>query len=249
MFIGFHPTTRVNLTTMKFKLEGIDFYALRDAHKFVKAPIPAGSTTIDNILLPRHLGRYVDVDIHRQKHTCLLINHSDLVAQALHARKGLQCWYCRSTIDATPVGLPISFQESVRVHDDTSHILKKQFLTLRDAHTDPSSEGSVQSREWFETEGYYCSLNCIAAQLLEPSYATSIKFQSSISLLCSMATMLLNTPITSVEPAADWKLLKHNGGSLSIEEWRASIGSTQYISHPTTIMHPTSYIYTVEKKF
>jgi hypothetical protein len=73
----------------------------------------------------------------------------------------------------------------------------------------------------FETEGYFCSFNCILSYNNEMC-VNNIRYRDTGSLIYILYKKIFGEfPINmSIKPALSWKLLKTYGGTLSINEFR-----------------------------
>jgi hypothetical protein len=107
---------------------------------------------------------------------------------------GMSCWWCRHSIPANlfPIGLPIKYKK-----------------------------GLDNEESQFETEGYFCSFNCILAYNNEMCI-NNIRYRETGSLIYILYKKIFDKfpQNMSIKPALSWKLLKAYGGSLSINEFR-----------------------------
>lgn len=76
------------------------------------------------------------------------------------------------------------------------------------------------------TDGIFCSFNCCMAYIND-NYKNELYEQSTV-LLHQIYFKLFNNE-TNIKPASSWKLLTDYGGTLSIEEFRQSFNSINYI--------------------
>jgi hypothetical protein len=126
--------------------------------------------------------------------------------RALPERTNLFCWHCRHAFDTSPIGLP---------------------LTMR---TMP--DGILV----FETEGNFCSFSCCKTYLLDSRHRRPSLYRESDPLLEVLHRSLFGECSSKVEIplAPSWQLLSEYGGTLSIEQFRASIGQTTYTATENT---------------
>jgi hypothetical protein len=142
------------------------------------------------------------------------------------------CWWCRHTFYTRPIGCPLKY-----IHDKPPG-LERDRIVEKFEKADLPTDGKV---DFFETEGYFCSLPCCKGYILDQK--GYIRYKESLGLLYMMCKILYGsnwkTTATVIEddgkaasediPAApSWKLLKEYGGHLSIQEFRASFGKFKY---------------------
>jgi hypothetical protein len=123
------------------------------------------------------------------------------------SKTDINCWWCRYPIpeDIHPLGCPVKF-------------VKKDIAKGID-------------NEYFETDGIFCSFNCVLAYVnLEMRY--NIRYRESGCLIYLLYKMLFGQEYVNVtiNPAVDWRLLKKYGGCFSISEFRTKF---QTVSHMT----------------
>ena len=150
------------------------------------------------------------------------------------------CYWCRHPIPkkVQPIGCPLEYKANVLVKTYYSEINKNTY-TIKNQVTDlPSNttDGIVsQPRDYYVTDGIFCSFNCCAA------YAQDMKRHSDRH---SRSSMLLRKMYcdthpgcdraVKIVPAPDWRLLKPYGGHLSLKDFRKSFNTLVYDSYGTT---------------
>lgn len=115
------------------------------------------------------------------------------------SRTNICCWWCRHTPlpDCHPLGLPIKIEKKALGNEDAKRV--------------------------FETEGLFCSFNCMLAYL-NVQNKTEVKYRLSYSLLLLLFQEIFQYFPTGLVESPDWKVLKDFGGNLTIDEYRMSIG-------------------------
>lgn len=108
-----------------------------------------------------------------------------------------------------------------------------------------------KENNFFDTEGIFCSFNCMCSYLHENTNVS--QYKDSNSLIYFMYKCIFNEyPYKmNIRKAPSWKLLKDYGGSLSIEEFRTMFNTvnihTQNIefgeNKPTSLMRPVKLVY------
>ncbi len=126
----------------------------------------------------------------------------------LPERTDLWCGHCRHPFNTSPIGIPIKY---IRKKPD------------KEQDEDDKVSGT---NDYFLTYGVFCSFPCCLAFLKE--YSHKPMFRNSKSLLYSLYYKLYQTEL-KVTRAPSWECLKVHGGQLSIEEFRKSFCSCNYI--------------------
>ncbi len=116
----------------------------------------------------------------------------------------LSCWWCRHPIpeNLLPIGCPIKYHKSV---------------------------GS--SREYFDTEGFFCSFNCVVAYNNDVCQ-TNIRYRETGGLIYLLYKKIFDHyPYQmNIKPALSWKVLKSYGGEMSIHEYRNTFQKVENVS-------------------
>jgi len=109
----------------------------------------------------------------------------------------------------------------------------------------------TKEHNFFDTEGMFCSFNCMCSYLHENTNVS--QYKDSGSLIYFMYKCIFNEyPYKmNIRKAPSWKLLKDYGGNLTIEEFRSMFNTvnihTQNIefgdNKPTGIMRPVKLVY------
>jgi len=144
--------------------------------------------------------------------------------KTIPSKTNLYCWWCKYQIpfDIHPLGCPVKYHRK-----------------------DIPGQGTGLN-EYFETDGIFCSFNCICAYSNEVSIY-NIRYKESGGLLYILYKKIFDTfpPNMNIVPALDWRLLKNFGGTMSIDDFRNNFQkidnvSLNYIKHTQTIKIPGS---------
>ena len=127
------------------------------------------------------------------------------------------CWWDRHVFTTTPIGCPL------RYHPNKKDGLEKE----RFEKNMKSANINVDSNNFFETEGYFCSFPCCHAYIL--SQRNSVKYKDSAVLLSRMFEIFHGIK-ANYPTAPSWKILKEYGGHLTVQEYRATFGKLEYVS-------------------
>lgn len=153
------------------------------------------------------------------------------------------CWWCRHSFNTLPVGCPIKYHPPTHINA----IDKSRFVEhLSSMNISPVDN----STDFFETEGLFCSLSCTKAYILDQLAKTeSPKYKTSLGLI-SLLRFKMEGVKDTVSVSPSWKMLIEYGGPLNIQEYRSSVGFTEYVE-TTNLRRPylfSSSQYFKEKK-
>lgn len=166
------------------------------------------STTQITDLATKKLSGQVFLDYLKDERSVTLIDYVNY--GCLPERTDLCCFHCRHPFNTSPIGIPIKY------------IPEKPEKELED--------NSTQIRnDYFLTYGVFCSFPCCLAFLKE--HSSDQFFRNSKSLLYSLYFKLYNTELR-ISPAPSWECLKIHGGNLSIDEFRKSFCTCNYVITP-----------------
>jgi hypothetical protein len=144
--------------------------------------------------------------------------------KSIPSKTNLYCWWCKYQVpfDIHPLGCPVKYHKK----DLPEQRLQGQGTGLN---------------EYFETDGIFCSFNCVCAYSNEVSIY-NIRYKESGGLLYILYKKIFDTfpPNMNIVPALDWRLLKNFGGTMSIDDFRNNFQkidnvSLNYIKHTQTI--------------
>ena len=128
----------------------------------------------------------------------------------------VSCWWCRHPIpeNLLPIGCPIKYHKPLSRCFDVN---------------DP--EIISQTREYFDTEGFFCSFNCVVAYNNDVCQ-TNIRYRETGGLIYLLYKKIFNQyPYQmNIKPALSWKVLKSFGGEMSIHEYRNTFQKVENVS-------------------
>ncbi len=183
------------------------------------------------------------VDESKKNHRCI-VTMQDLIAnERLPASTTTCCWWCRHNFTTTPIGCPVSFvpgkvtktyhseitKDKYSITDNISKF-RKSILELLMKDHESVFQIKENHEEFFIMDGIFCSFNCCLAYI-EDSYTENIYKDSSSLLYCLYQKIFEGANIEDVilKPAPHWRLLRSYGGNMSIEEFRKSFKTVEYI--------------------
>lgn len=168
------------------------------------------------------LGSLNFVDETRKMHHCLISSID------FSSGKKYCCFWDRHTFTTQPLACPIKYVPNVVSRTYFSEITKDKFTVKEsifpDQEIDKSIEVRKETNDYYETDGIFCSWNCMWAFILDnkknPMYADSEYLFTRF--------MFDVMKISRVIPAPHWRLLEEYGGTLTIEKFRESFTNVEY---------------------
>ena len=137
---------------------------------------------------------------------------------------GCLCWWCRCPISPnSPIGCPVKY-------------------------TPEREAQSMKQREFFTTVGMFDSIPCIQAYI--ESNCHNPLYKDSACLLNMFYRKLTQETCKKIYPAPDWRLLKHNGGKMTVDEYRKTFQKKHFITTDNVIHAPlmSTISFFVEKR-
>jgi hypothetical protein len=174
-------------------------------------------TGIDEIL-----GSLTYTDETRKLHHCL-ISKIDF-----NSGKRYCCFWDRHPFTTTPLACPIKYVPNVVSRTYFSEITKDKFTVKESVYADQKVDGSIsvttEKNDYYETDGIFCSFNCMYAFILE-NKKNPIYSESEYLFTRFLHDVL---KMTKINPAGHWRLLEEYGGTLTIEEFRLAFSKIEY---------------------
>lgn len=157
----------------------------------------------------------------------------------LPAHTDLLCFWCRHEIDHSPIGCPIKWVNHIIEKNYKSSLTKDEYnmkenisekKLLKVIQDHPSQISiTVQHKAYFQTDGVFCSFNCILAFIQENRH--NHIYKDSLSLVYHLYERLIGSPIqdqTPFYPSPHWRLLRIFGGPYTIQEFREKFNRVCY---------------------
>lgn len=168
------------------------------------------------------------------------------------------CFWDRHPFDSDPLGCPIKYVSNKGVKNYFSeiskdnyiikeNITKKKFdkITYDNHLRNGNCNGiGVINNEYFETDGIFCSFNCIKAFIKDNKH--NCLYQHSEYLMYKLYNETFNTNSKNIviNPAPHWRLLKEYGGNLSIDKFRESFNRSTFVFKGNKqLFKPVSFLY------
>lgn len=139
-----------------------------------------------------------------------------------------------------PIGCPLKYIPSKVVKTYVSEINKETYK-ITEVVTDKKrkeieemkdSRFAIDKRGYYETDGVFCSFNCVMAWILDTENKRDPLYSMSMPLLLQMYNDLNpEEKVVEILPAPHWRLLEGFGGHLNIEKYRESFNKILYVYH------------------
>lgn len=236
-----------------FTLKGINPKQLEERYGLVlesnlgKISPPRFTTPIDGLSLNNsgdRLFSYFDESKKTHRCFCTMVNTAH---EPLPCKTSTHCFWCRNQFSSIPIGVPLRYVHSQSVKSYYSEITKDTYKIRENISTqkrkdlelciqqnstesrtldDETPDISIDKKEYYITDGTFCSFNCAYAYIL--ANEENAEYVLSKSLLTKMYENIFNTEFT-IFPAPDWRLLQQYGGHLTIDEFREQFNKIEYI--------------------
>ena len=165
------------------------------------------------------------------------IHMIDIVNQQnIPTSTNIPCFGCRRKYTTPPIGIPIEYYPSVYIKNDG-----KKILTINDSK---KINSSVEKREYFDTDGMVCSINCISLAIKQDS---SPKYKKTLSLIPTLYKCIFEEyPKENIIEAPSWRLRKEYGGPLTDDEYVKNLQVLKF-TDTQQIFRPVGRIFRVEE--
>lgn len=155
-----------------------------------------------------------------------------------------KCYWCHHfpTNNESGIGCPIGYVPNIMIKKYYSEISKNNYA-IKDSITNQKLDEyknttdkriSIEEKDYYETDGFFCSFNCCMSFILENKH--SPKYRNSKFLLHKIYSDYMNIPNgIEINPAPHWRKLIDYGGDLTIEKFRSAFNNITYKNHGTRI--------------
>jgi hypothetical protein len=212
-------------------------YGLICASPDEEVVIPANTTKIDDLDIIKKTPDVISfLDESKRLRKCSV---STIV---MNQNKKYKCYWDKHDIPegVQPIGCPIKYIPSKVTKTYNSEISKEKY-SISEVITDKrrkelEKKGDTRfvtdKRGLYETDGVFCSFNCVMAWILDPENKRDPLYKYSLTLLLQMYNDLNpEEKIMEIMPSPHWRLLEGFGGNLSIEKYRESFNKILYVYH------------------
>lgn len=227
--------------------------------------IPKNSTKLDDI---ENIGKIPEIvsfldESKKLRKCCVSMINFNTRKSLVEGR--YKCYWDKDYIPLgiQPIGCPIKYVPHKAVKTYLSEISKDQY-TITENVTDKKAleikerkdpRIVIEENGYYETDGIFCSFNCVLAYLLSDENRLNPMYKNSFLLLNRMYSEIVHGKQDSAErkvemiPAPSWRLLKDFGGTLNIEQFRENFNRVEYIYHGIIACSSIGRIYEDKLKF
>ena len=148
------------------------------------------------------------------------------------------CFWCKNPVDTRPIGCPTKYVSNQIFRKYHSHISKDTYTIKENVTSDRMNSldrnifTPMQSGEYYETDGIFCSFNCCQSYINDNKHIRL--YDNSHMLLLKMYNDLMGTKNIVITQAPHWRTLEQYGGNLNILQFRESFNKIEYEYHGNT---------------
>lgn len=180
------------------------------------------------------------------------------------------CYWDRHKFSTKPIGCPIRYVANKAIKKYYSEVSKDNYIIKENITSNktkklnnnenetssiliPSSSSNatinVEKKEYYETDGIFCSFNCCKAFIQENKHNNL--YENSDLLLNKLYNDMYETKNIKIFPAPHWRLLQDYGGNLSINQFRDNFNKMKYENHGTILklFKPMGMLYEEKMNF
>lgn len=144
------------------------------------------------------------------------------------------CFWDRHPFDSQPLGVPINYVSKKATKNYYSEISKDTYTITENVTENrclciDDDRITLNTEEYYETDGVVCSWNCMAAFI--DAHKHDRRYDRSKSLMLKMYNDIMGTTALTIEPASHWTQLIEYGGWKSIVDFRAGFNKADYNYH------------------
>lgn len=197
--------------------------------------LPNSSSSTTTSLVPPPSMTFTFLDESKKDHHCVVTMLPHFTENNLPQHTLLHCFWCRHSFSSHPVGCPIKYNPHRLVKTYNSEITKDTYTLRENISTQQLQDGKefylkekveFYNRDYFVTDGVFCSFNCALAFILDNK--TNPLYIFSPNLLMKMYYETFSETSIPLEPAPSWRLLSSYGGLMSIEDFRKNFSKVEY---------------------
>lgn len=202
--------------------------------------IPKNTTKIEELELMKEKPEVVSfLDESKQIKKCNFSMIDLNTHENIHKKRRYKCFWDKEIIPESilPIGCPIKYMPDKakkvyfsEISKDTYRI-SEQITQERyeELENRKDSRISLEKNNYYETDGVFCSFNCLFAWIKAPENKTNPLYINSETLAYKMySDIFQNTETVKILPAPHWRLLESFGGYLNIEKFRSTFNKVLY---------------------
>jgi hypothetical protein len=193
------------------------------------------STSFSGSIANNNTMTFSFLDESKKDHHCVVTMLPHFNENNLPKHTLLHCFWCRHSFSSHPVGCPIKYNPHRLIKTYDSEITKDTYTLRENISSQQMDEGKEYymkekieffNRDYFVTDGVFCSFNCALAFILDNK--TNPLYIFSANLLMKMYYETYSESSIPLEPAPSWRLLATYGGHMSIEDFRKNFSKVEY---------------------
>lgn len=162
-----------------------------------------------------------------------------LSLETLPSQINLSCFWCRHPFNSVPIGCPLKYNASQLEKTYYSDITKDKYTIRENISVDKrkkfmNNNGDTEKakyalieREYYETDGVFCSFNCCLSFINENKHNSIYKH--SKNLLKKIYYDFFGSYPDNLIPSPSWRLLREYGGNMSIDEYRGKLNKVEIV--------------------
>ena len=210
-------------------------------------PDPTTTTRLDDLLENKRTPEvisFLDESKHLRKCAVSMIDH---VTQK-PLKGSYSCFWCRNPIPdgVTPVGCPIRYVSDQAVKSYYSEISRDRYTIKENITTKRSRQlakkkdkrMSLLKRNYYLTDGAFCSFNCVVAFIEDPANKIDPMYRDSGTLVLKVYNSMHKDKVNVIEGAHHWRKLISYGGDLTIDQFRENFNKIEYVNHGLLVDYP-----------
>lgn len=156
------------------------------------------------------------------------------------------CYWDRHPFDSDPIGCPIRYVSNKAIKNYYSEI-SKDYYTIKEnitkkqntilnsqsnfvfipIQTSRNSVVKTIEKEYYETDGIFCSFPCCKAYINEFKGSNKL-YEHSSFLLCKLYYDMYEIKNVNINPAPHWRQLREYGGDMSITQFRETFSKSKF---------------------
>lgn len=220
--------------------------------------IPDNTTKIDDLDIAKRspeIVSFLDESKRIRKCTVSMIDFSS--GKNIRNQSCYKCYWDRNLIpeEVRPLGCPIKYVASKAIKSYHSEISKDKYV-ISEPITEKRKEElenrkdnriTIEPKGYYETDGVFCSFNCMFAFIEENKHNPLYRFSESLAF--KMYKDLHNDEVDDIIPAPHWRELKEHGGVMSLEKFRSSFNKIEHIDHGPVTCVSLGRLYEERLKF
>lgn len=227
----------------------------------VEESIPEETTKITDLFVNKNTPEVISfLDESKRKKTCNISMIDFRSNQTIQKENIYNCFWDHHIIpnDITPLGCPIRYvpHKAVKTYfseiSQDTYVIKEDITKYKSENTEEHQDDRIKinKRGYYETDGVFCSFNCMAAFIEENEF--NPMYKDSYKLMIKMYNQMHQENIELIDPSPHYRKLITYGGNLDIIKFRESFNKVLYKYHgiikiPKIV--PIGHLYEEQFKF